>query len=111
MQRRHLLISLVAAPVTAAHAHHGWSSFDQKRPIYLEGTARKVVWRNPHAECDLEVAGDLALPADLTKRQLPPQSATVDGPWLLSNASAPTDVPVPAAASMRTRWDPRGSTP
>jgi len=30
------------------------------------------------------------LPADLAKRQLPPQSAAVDGAWLLSNAVLPT---------------------
>ena len=78
MQRRHLLISLVAAPV-AAHAHHGWSGFDQDRPLFLQGTARKVAWRNPHAEFDLELPADLALPADLVKRTVPAQSASVDG--------------------------------
>ena len=35
-----------------ARAHHGWSGFDQDRPIYLEGKAESVVWRNPHAELD-----------------------------------------------------------
>ena len=48
MRRRTLLISATALPLVA-HAHHGWSSFDQDRPIYLEGTARDVKWRNPHA--------------------------------------------------------------
>ena len=38
----------------AAWAHHGWSSFDQERPIYLEGRAADVKWRNPHAELVLE---------------------------------------------------------
>ena len=73
MQRRPLLIALLAAPVTAAHAHHGWSGFDQDRPLFLQGTARKVAWRNPHAEFDLEMPADLALPADLAKRQVPAQ--------------------------------------
>jgi len=90
MKRRHLLITLGAAPVSFAWAHHGWSSFDQKRPLYLEGVARKVAWRNPHAEFDLEVDSDLKLPADLAKRSLPAQTATVDGGWLLSNAVLPT---------------------
>ena len=54
MQRRHLLLAALAAPMTAAHAHHGWSGFDQDRPLYLQGTARKVAWRNPHVEFDLE---------------------------------------------------------
>ena len=89
MQRRHLLISLVATPV-AAHAHHGWSGFDQDRPLFLQGTARKVAWRNPHAEFDLELPADLALPADLGKRTVPAQSASVDGARLLANAKLPT---------------------
>ncbi|WP_369798957.1 hypothetical protein [Caenimonas sp. SL110] len=36
MQRRDFLVAAMAVP-TLAHAHHGWSSFDQERPIYLEG--------------------------------------------------------------------------
>jgi Family of unknown function (DUF6152) len=89
MQRRHLLISLAVAPV-AAHAHHGWSGFDQDRPLFLQGTARKVAWRNPHAELDLELPTDLTLPADLAKRTVPAQSASVDGPRLLAGARLPT---------------------
>jgi hypothetical protein len=89
MQRRHLLISLAVAPV-AAHAHHGWSGFDQDRPLFLQGTARKVAWRNPHAELDLELPADLTLPADLAKRTVPAQSASVDGPRLLAGARLPT---------------------
>ena len=42
MQRRHVLIAPIGVLLLpAAHAHHGWSSFDQGRPIYLEGSARK----------------------------------------------------------------------
>ena len=89
MQRR----TLVAAPLALAvpaWAHHGWSSFDQSRPIYLEGKAVKVAWRNPHAELDLELAAGLKLPVDLTSRALPAQTAPVDGPALLKAASLPT---------------------
>lgn len=91
MQRR-TLISLAAASLAAprAFAHHGWSSFDQGRPIYLEGKVAKVAWRNPHAELELEIPADLKLPADLAKRALPAQSASVDGPTLLANAVLPT---------------------
>ena len=74
----------------AAYAHHGWSSFDQDRPLYLEGVARKVAWRNPHVEFELETGADLKIPADLAKRPLPAQSASVDGPKLLANARLPT---------------------
>jgi len=76
--------------VPAAWAHHGWSSFDQTRPIYLEGKAANVVWRNPHTELTLEVAADLKLPADLAARSLPAQSANVNGAALLKAAVLPT---------------------
>jgi len=89
MQRRSLLVAVLAAPL-AARAHHGWSSFDQGRPIWLEGKAAKVAWRNPHAELTLELPADLKLPADLASRQLPAQSAGVDGPALLKAAQLPT---------------------
>ncbi len=90
MQRRHAVFSLALLPVLPAWAHHGWSSFDQARPIYLEGTARDVRWRNPHAELKLEVAAGLKLPADLAMRAVPAQSAPVDGPALLKAAQLPT---------------------
>ena len=89
MQRRSLIAAALLAPL-AARAHHGWSSFDQGRPIYLEGRAAKVAWRNPHAEMALELPADLKLPADLASRKLPAQSAGVDGPALLRSAQLPT---------------------
>ena len=89
MQRRTLIAAALAAPL-AARAHHGWSSFDQGRPIYLEGRAAKVAWRNPHAEVALELPPDLKLPADLAGRKLPAQSAGVDGAALLKAAQLPT---------------------
>lgn len=94
MHRRHLLITSIVSPLglamPAARAHHGWSSFDLERPLYLEGQAVKVAWRNPHAELDLELPADLRLPADLAGRTLPAQSAAVDGPRLLKAARLPT---------------------
>lgn len=93
MQRRHAAVSLALAPLfhlVPARAHHGWSSFDQTRPIYLEGTARDVRWRNPHAELKLELAAGLKLPADLATRTVPAQAAPVDGPALLKAAQLPT---------------------
>jgi hypothetical protein len=96
MNRRQLIAASLA-PVAAlalrpgiAWAHHGWSSFDQERPLYLEGRAAKVTWRNPHAELELELAADLRLPADLATRTVPPQAVTVDGPALLRAARLPT---------------------
>lgn len=73
-----------------AAAHHGWSSFDQDRPIYLEGKVVEVKWRNPHAELVLEVPETLRLPADLAQRVLPAQTAGIDGPALLAKTIVPT---------------------
>ena len=89
MHRRSLLAIALAAPL-GARAHHGWSSFDQGRPIWLEGRTTKVAWRNPHAELTLELPADPKLPADLASRKLPAQSAAVDGAALLKAAQLPT---------------------
>ncbi len=92
MRRRSLLVIAVTAPGLAppAWAHHGWSGFDQTRPIYLEGTAADVAWRNPHVEVVLAVDADLRLPADLAARTLPAQTAAVDGAALVKAARVPT---------------------
>lgn len=91
MQRRTLIATalLALAATQRALAHHGWSSFDQTKPIWLEGKAAKVSWGNPHAEIELEVSADLRLPADLSSRALPAQSAAVDGAALLKSAQVP----------------------
>ncbi|CAN7417840.1 DUF6152 family protein [Acidovorax sp. LjRoot129] len=89
LQRRHLLVAAAAAPL-GAHAHHGWSSFEADRPIYLEGTVRSVRWQNPHAELQLDVPADLKLPTNLAQRALPAQTAPVDGKALLAKAVVPT---------------------
>ena len=89
IDRRTLLLAGAALPL-AARAHHGWSSFDQQRPIYLAGTASKVQWRNPHAELVLDVPADVKLPADLAARTVPAQSSPVDGAALLAKAVLPT---------------------
>ena len=90
MKRRTMLGAALLLPALTARAHHGWSSFDQERPIYLEGRVTSVRWQNPHAELDLELAPGLRLPADLASRVLPPQSSQVDGKALLARAQLPT---------------------
>jgi len=90
IQRRRLLVAGSLGLALPAWAHHGWSSFDQDRPIYLEGRATKVVWRNPHGELEVELPENPTLPPDLKQRALPRQSATVDGPGLLAKAQLPT---------------------
>ncbi len=89
MQRRSLILGGLCLP-GAALAHHGWSSFDTDRPVWLEGRALQVSWRNPHAELVLEPTADLRLPADLATRDYPAQSARVDGRALGARATLPT---------------------
>jgi len=79
----------LGAPLRA-RAHHGWSSFDQARPLWLEGRATQVAWRNPHAELKLALPPEPRLPADLAGRALPAQAAAVDGRALLAAARLPT---------------------
>ena len=94
MKRRDVLKSSVALSVAGVClptlAHHGWSSFDQNRPIYLEGKVVKSVWQNPHAELLLDLPVALKLPTDLAQRVLPAQTAPVDGIALLAKAVTPT---------------------
>lgn len=95
-RRRFALVAAAAATplaasltAPAAWAHHGWSSFDQDKPIYLEGKVIRSKWQNPHAELLIDVHPELALPADLKQRPLPAQSAGVDGPALLARTALP----------------------
>ncbi|KQP18017.1 DUF6152 family protein [Pseudorhodoferax sp. Leaf267] len=91
LSRRQLVAAAALGPLAPhAFAHHGWSSFDQDRPIYLEGKVIESKWRNPHAELVVETPAALALPADLKQRALPAQSAGVDGAALLGKAVVPT---------------------
>ncbi|MBL0730168.1 DUF6152 family protein [Piscinibacter sp. HJYY11] len=90
MQRRLILVAGAGVWTLPTWAHHGWSNFDADRPIYLEGKAAKVAWRNPHAEVELELASPLKLPGDLAKRAVPPQSAAVDAPSILAKTVLPT---------------------
>ncbi len=88
MRRRFLLLAagLLALP---AFAHHGWSSFDQDAPAYLEGRVKSVRWQNPHAEVVLEVTGGVKAPTDLPARSVPAQQQNVDASAVLKKAQAP----------------------
>jgi len=72
-----------------ATAHHGWSSFDESRPLYLPGRVKALKWQNPHAEIVITVAADAALPADLANLTVPAQRSNVDGPRVLAAARLP----------------------
>jgi hypothetical protein len=97
MNRRRLLAlfgsafgaALGGALPLAAQAHHGWSSFDPSRPLYLKGRVKQVRWRNPHAELEIELVSDLSLPAGLTTRQTPAQTSQFDGKAILENTRLP----------------------
>ncbi len=89
LHRRQYLLTTLACLPGMALAHHGWSSFDLDRPIYLEGKANKVKWQNPHVEMMLDITPSMKLPADLASRSIPAQAATVDAPALLKKAVLP----------------------
>lgn len=86
---RTLVLSLFALSFGTASAHHGWSSFDETKPIYLEGIVKSVKWQNPHAELMLEV-NRVEPPAALARFSVPKQSAPVDAVTVLGTAKAPT---------------------
>lgn len=79
--------ALMAAP---AIAHHGWSSFDQDKPLYLSGVVKQVRWQNPHAEVVLQVDAK-SIPEGLAARKLPAQQQSVDGAALLKKAQVPAN--------------------
>jgi hypothetical protein len=94
MKRRTFLMTLPASGMALAltknsFAHHGWSSFDESKPIYLEGKVKSTKWQNPHADIMIALTNDLKLPADLAKRAAPAQTASVDGAKILSSAALP----------------------
>ena len=93
MHRRHffpVVAALVSVPLSQRLlAHHGWSSFDETQPLYIAGTVKSIKWQNPHAEIVIAVANDAALPADLAKRNLPAQTASVNGAKILAGAMVP----------------------
>jgi hypothetical protein len=79
--------ALMAAP---ALAHHGWSSFDQDKPLYLSGVVKQVRWQNPHAEVVLQVDAK-SLPEGFAARKPPAQQQSVDGAALLKKTQVPAN--------------------
>lgn len=91
MERREFIIGVpLLLASSRLWAHHGWSSFDETRPIYLAGKAAEVRWQNPHVELQLDLATPLELPASLKTRTAPKQSAPVDAAALFAKAVLPT---------------------
>ena len=80
---------IFAFPLRDSMAHHGWSSFDESRPLFLSGKVSSVKWQNPHAELTLQLSTPLALPANPANIRFPAQSASIDGSKLLASAQLP----------------------
>lgn len=80
------LLSVVFA--STSFAHHGWSGFDETKPIYLEGVVKSVSWQNPHAEVVLEI-NHAPPPAALARFAMPRQTAQVDAVLILGSARPP----------------------
>ena len=91
MKRRHFVYlmsgALLAAPVLA---HHGWSSFDQDKPLFLSGTLTQVRWQNPHIEVMLR-ADAVKLPEGIAARTVPAQQQSVDGAGILKKVQVPAN--------------------
>ncbi|PJF31950.1 MAG: hypothetical protein CUN51_03140 [Candidatus Thermofonsia Clade 1 bacterium] len=90
-------IALVAALLSIAliggapvEAHHGWSSYDLSRPVYVIGTVAEVIWQNPHVEVILDVGADIRLPANLAQTPIPGFLERVGGRETLQKARLPS---------------------
>lgn len=90
MRRRTFVIGGAAALAAPALAHHGWSSFNQDEPLYLDGRVKTVRWQNPHAEVTIDVAAGMKLPEGFATRAVPAQQSAIDGAGILKKTQAPT---------------------
>jgi hypothetical protein len=54
--RYSIAAALAIAPV-AGLGHHGWSSYDQTRPLTVNGTFKSVAWANPHGTARIQWQG------------------------------------------------------
>ena len=73
---RWILIVATAVFSAAALAHHGWSEYDQDKPLTETGIIKEYGYDNPHGFIKLEVSGKLRLvilapPSRMTSRGLP----------------------------------------
>ncbi len=73
MKRLTILAMLVTAP---ALAHHGWSEYDDSRPLKLEGTIEDSGYEHPHGFVRLKTSDRnwtvvLAPPTRMQNRGLP----------------------------------------
>ena len=91
MKRRYFVyLTIGALLATPVLAHHGWSSFDQDKPLYLSGTLTQVRWQNPHTEVMLRVDAT-KLPEGVASRTVPAQQQSVDGAGILKKVQVPAN--------------------
>lgn len=54
-------LTLFAAAAVAialpAAAHHGWSSYDESKPLTINGTFTQLSWGNPHGTAKMQWQG------------------------------------------------------
>lgn len=67
------LLAVVMLAATPALAHHGWSGYDNSKPVTLAGTITEVSYTYPHATIKLDVSGKtwvavLAPPSRMSSR-------------------------------------------
>lgn len=67
------LLAVVMLAATPALAHHGWSGYDNSKPVTLAGTVTEVSYTYPHATIKLDVSGKtwlavLAPPSRMSSR-------------------------------------------
>jgi hypothetical protein len=55
-------------------AHHGWSNYDESRPLTLSGVVLEVLFENPHTEMMLEVWSEGEPTGEVWEVVLPPPS-------------------------------------
>jgi Family of unknown function (DUF6152) len=53
---RTTLALLLLLSCAVAHAHHGWSGYDESKPVTLSGTIERSTWSNPHGTIQLKTA-------------------------------------------------------
>ena len=59
MKRIVLAAAIVISAQAPALAHHGWSSYDETKPVTLSGTFTDLQWGNPHGMAQMRWQGKL----------------------------------------------------
>ena len=75
------ILVLLSAATLPAWAHHGWSEYDQTKPLTLTGKIVESGYEHPHGHVRLATPGKtwhvvLAPPSRMEARGLPPASLT-----------------------------------